>query len=291
MSKLPSQFHRIASDSHHMAADEANVDDYRTASLALGSPPLSGGATDLAVQRLILISRPGFTSDCLHSTLNDCGFDTALLSLHDPVRTHVLPADMAIICVSHLEPSVSAVVRRRIDELRASVPRIPIMALVEQVDPAAMRDLSRMGFTAVVLGLPSIRIAIAAIQLVILGGPFVTAEIHLRLDSPHDEQGHEPSISIDHAREPQSGIQNCRFTDREAAVLMRLRQGRQNKMIAHELGISESTVKVHLRSIMAKLKVTNRTQIVCTLADLQGTDPSIALVDNAGTTSSKSLIA
>jgi len=45
-----------------------------------------------------------------------------------------------------------------------------------------------------------------------------------------------------------------------------LRQGEPNKIIAHELGVSESTVKVHLRSIMSKLKVSNRTQIVCTLA-------------------------
>ncbi|MBN8920804.1 MAG: response regulator transcription factor, partial [Rhizobiales bacterium] len=60
--------------------------------------------------------------------------------------------------------------------------------------------------------------------------------------------------------------QNCRFTEREAAVLQRLRQGQPNKIIAHGLGISESTVKAHLRSIMAKLKVTDRTQIVCLLA-------------------------
>ena len=53
------------------------------------------------------------------------------------------------------------------------------------------------------------------------------------------------------------------FTPSELAVLDRLKLGKANKIIAHELRLSESTVKVHIGSIMKKLKVTNRTQIVC----------------------------
>ena len=44
-------------------------------------------------------------------------------------------------------------------------------------------------------------------------------------------------------------------------MLRSLRSGHQNKIIAHELGISESTVKVHLRNIMKKLNASNRTQV------------------------------
>jgi hypothetical protein len=39
-------------------------------------------------------------------------------------------------------------------------------------------------------------------------------------------------------------------------------QGRQNKIIAYELNMCESTVKVHIRQIMRKLKARNRTQVV-----------------------------
>ena len=39
----------------------------------------------------------------------------------------------------------------------------------------------------------------------------------------------------------------------------------QNKLIAYELGISQSTVKAHLRSIMMKLKAKNRTEVACML--------------------------
>src|SRR5262249_29770131 len=51
-----------------------------------------------------------------------------------------------------------------------------------------------------------------------------------------------------------------RFTGRQLDVLTRLREGKANKTIAFELGMSESTVKVHVRQIMDKLHVTNRTQ-------------------------------
>ena len=51
------------------------------------------------------------------------------------------------------------------------------------------------------------------------------------------------------------------LTPRETAVLKAVRMGRPNKVIAHELGISESTIKVHVHRIMKKLKVRNRTQV------------------------------
>jgi DNA-binding NarL/FixJ family response regulator len=45
-------------------------------------------------------------------------------------------------------------------------------------------------------------------------------------------------------------------------VLTHLRQGKANKIIAYELGMKESTVKVHVRNIMRKMGATNRTQAV-----------------------------
>ena len=42
-----------------------------------------------------------------------------------------------------------------------------------------------------------------------------------------------------------------------------LRRGKANKIIAYELKLRESTVKVHIRNIMKKLKATNRTEVAC----------------------------
>nr|WP_246482341.1 LuxR C-terminal-related transcriptional regulator [Methylopila capsulata] len=52
-----------------------------------------------------------------------------------------------------------------------------------------------------------------------------------------------------------------RFTARQAAVVDALRQGKANKIIAYELNMRESTVKVHVRNIMRKLKAKNRTEV------------------------------
>ena len=50
------------------------------------------------------------------------------------------------------------------------------------------------------------------------------------------------------------------LTRREREVLGLIAQGRSNKRIAFELGISEKTVKTHVGHVLAKLDVTDRTQ-------------------------------
>jgi two-component system, NarL family, nitrate/nitrite response regulator NarL len=52
----------------------------------------------------------------------------------------------------------------------------------------------------------------------------------------------------------------CRLSEREAAILMRLMHGASNKVIARELDIAEATVKVHVKSVLRKVRVKNRTQ-------------------------------
>ena len=52
------------------------------------------------------------------------------------------------------------------------------------------------------------------------------------------------------------------LTAREHEVLVQLAQGQANKEIADSLGITEHTTKGHLKSILAKLRVLDRTQAV-----------------------------
>jgi DNA-binding NarL/FixJ family response regulator len=63
-------------------------------------------------------------------------------------------------------------------------------------------------------------------------------------------------IAIHAAEEP--------LTEREVTVLQLVASGNANKVIAHELSLSEDTVKAHLRSIFSKLGVGDRTQAVTT---------------------------
>jgi DNA-binding NarL/FixJ family response regulator len=62
------------------------------------------------------------------------------------------------------------------------------------------------------------------------------------------------------ARDDQLTGIDQRFTSRQAAVAEALRRGKANKIIAYELNMCESTVKVHIRNIMKRLKATNRTE-------------------------------
>lgn len=76
-----------------------------------------------------------------------------------------------------------------------------------------------------------------------------------------------PSSSLSLLQVKEQGVTELMITSEqfspiEMAVLDRLKLGKLNKIIAHELGVSESTVKIHIGRIMKKLKVTNRTQVV-----------------------------
>ena len=61
-------------------------------------------------------------------------------------------------------------------------------------------------------------------------------------------------------RPPAAGNALEQLTTRERDVLALIAQGRSNKRIAFELGISEKTVKTHVGHVLAKLGVTDRTQ-------------------------------
>lgn len=52
-----------------------------------------------------------------------------------------------------------------------------------------------------------------------------------------------------------------RLTQRQNDIIEGLQLGHSNKMIARKLNIAEATVKIHIRQIMRKLGVNNRTQI------------------------------
>jgi NarL family two-component system response regulator LiaR len=62
----------------------------------------------------------------------------------------------------------------------------------------------------------------------------------------------------EHARRGSAPLDQ--LTDREREVLALIAQGRANKRIALELGISEKTVKNHVGHVLAKLGVADRTQ-------------------------------
>jgi len=64
----------------------------------------------------------------------------------------------------------------------------------------------------------------------------------------------------------EDALSNRSLTPRQKAVLKLLSRGDANKAIARRLGLTEGTVKFHVRQIMRKFGATNRTQVVLVCA-------------------------
>jgi DNA-binding NarL/FixJ family response regulator len=102
-----------------------------------------------------------------------------------------------------------------------------------------------------------LHVAVEALHLVKAGGVFVPASSLISSRRSIEEHAHA-------AKNQGYGM----FTARQAAVVNALRQGKANKRIAYELNMQESTVKVHIRNIMRKLKAKNRTEVAVLTQDL-----------------------
>jgi len=81
--------------------------------------------------------------------------------------------------------------------------------------------------------------------------------------------GRRPQAPVPGA-EFRSGV---RLSPREKEILSHLIAGRSNKLIARELAITEGTVKVHLKNVLRKIGMENRTQaVIWALANLPEPD-------------------
>lgn len=66
-----------------------------------------------------------------------------------------------------------------------------------------------------------------------------------------------------------------RLTARERQIVQCLARGASNKVIARELDVSESTVKIHVQNVLKKLNLTSRVQVAVYAVEhgLHGDDP------------------
>ena len=59
------------------------------------------------------------------------------------------------------------------------------------------------------------------------------------------------------------------LTPKQIQVLSFLRSGLMNKQIAHEMNVTEATIKAHISAILRKLEINTRTQAVLLMDKLQ----------------------
>lgn len=112
----------------------------------------------------------------------------------------------------------------------------------------------------------SFNVAVEAVRLVEAGGTFVPVS----------------SLSLDRNKQEAVAKTGDLLTERQMMVVEALCQGMANKQIAYELGMSEHTVKVHLRHIMRKLRARNRTEVAVLTKDFLGRPGELKRLNSDG---------
>ena len=158
-----------------------------------------------------------------------------------------------IVYYCHDDNSLEHLTGQEVTTLRQAFSDVPIIVLSD-ARQASQPRVARAVISSGARGFIATRtiempIVPAAIRYVSEGGTIVPVDILFSEKVEDDEPLDQEMIA--------AGL-----TSRQMAVLAHLRQGKPNKIIAHDLRMSESTVKVHIRNIMRKMGATNRTQAV-----------------------------
>ncbi|OWJ68544.1 response regulator transcription factor [Inquilinus limosus] len=127
-------------------------------------------------------------------------------------------------------------------------PDILVIVIGENEDPHHVAEILEQGARGYIPTSVSLSVAIGALCLALVGGVFVPASAFQK-PSPTPPERRQPAYSM------------FGLSERQAAVADAVALGKPNKIIAYELDLCESTVKVHIRSIMKKLQARNRTEI------------------------------
>jgi two-component system, NarL family, nitrate/nitrite response regulator NarL len=144
-----------------------------------------------------------------------------------------------------------------IGKLHERLPSLPVVVLSALEEPENVRHAINAGAMGFVPKSAATRVLLEVLQQVLEGN--VTVPLALQSSGPpisHALPG--ATGESQSASEPDVAL----LTLRQLEVLSRVCQGKTNKQIATELGLSEKTVKAHVTAIFKVLGVVNRTQAV-----------------------------
>lgn len=223
--------------------------------------PPGGQKTAMRQDRsLIIIDGRALGRQCLTQSLRSSAIQLDIVALesieawrNEEVR-HA-PPGVALINVG-ARRITDADVCEDIADLVQSFHPAPVVVLADHDELAQILKALECGARGYIPSSVGLEICAEAICLALAGGIFVPASSVLAMKTVLDSDNLQthPILSM--------------FTPRQAEVVNALRQGKANKIIAYELDLHESTVKVHIRNIMRKLKATNRTEVAYKINEL-----------------------
>lgn len=138
----------------------------------------------------------------------------------------------------------------QLELVHEAFPEAPVVVIAENGNPQRARQILAAGARGFLPTSLSLKVLMGALELVLAGGVYVPSSL---LESAPTRQG--GFEGEDRPAEPWSEL-----TRRQRDVLALISQGKSNKLIADALSMSESTVKAHVKQIIKRLHVSNRTQ-------------------------------
>jgi DNA-binding NarL/FixJ family response regulator len=188
-----------------------------------------------------------FLQECVHrNMLPAFSLPIVTCSTLSELELRLKDASAAIVILSWMEISNEANTKV-LDALSELIPNVPVVVLAQKDDVDLARTAIRHGAKGYIPCTLGFDITVEAVRFVLAGGTYVPVDCVLAAG---------PSVEASPASRPSGGV-----TAREVAVIRALQQGKSNKVIAYELNMCESTVKVHVRNLMKKMKAKNRTDL------------------------------
>jgi len=127
-----------------------------------------------------------------------------------------------------------------------------VVVVSNTFDLATMTACFREGAYGYVVKSISSKSLVASLQLVAMGEKVMPTSLAEALPN-HSAGAHDSAYAS-------PSFRNVGLSQREAEILAYLVSGQPNKVISRDLKISEATVKVHVKAILRKIGVQNRTQ-------------------------------
>jgi two-component system, NarL family, nitrate/nitrite response regulator NarL len=157
-----------------------------------------------------------------------------------------------------------------IDRIRSSFPNLKLVVLANSVSSGLLLQAINSGINAYLLRDMSLEALSRSLELVMLGQQVFPTQAALMLVANRNAG---PAYAAGNLSS-EAALRTRGVSGREGEILRSLLSGHSNKMIARQLGISEATVKVHLKAVMRKINAQNRTQVaVWGLANGFGEEP------------------
>ena len=136
-----------------------------------------------------------------------------------------------------------------ISEMRARMGETQFLVMAESLLPAEFSDCLSAGISGYLLSDISRDALLHSIKLIMLGEKVFATELARIWMSGGLDRKLQCAKKLEHS-----------LTNRESEILSCLLEGDSNKLIARRLEITESTVKIHMKSLLRKINVQNRTQ-------------------------------